>query len=323
MSGGLREMSDPEWRAFVGHGTRTGKLATVRADGRPHVVPVSFVVQGSEVLFFTGPDTVKGRALRHEPRFALCVDDERPPFAFVLLEGEAQVDRTSEQVRTWAARIATRYLGAEHADAIARRTEELGEVLVRGRITKVVARTGSPPGTSPGSPPDTATGTPPGSPPGAATGTRPGPQPDAATGTRPGPQPDTATDARPGSQPGAPAVAPPGALSGTATGAGSGSPPGALSGTAAGTSPGAAHGSTPGVLPGTSLGAATGVRPGGPIGSSAGAVESGFDVPDEPGRTSHAAGRGGGLEGLRQQGVVEDRTDAGRDRSVSAADQPV
>ncbi|MGW4114217.1 PPOX class F420-dependent oxidoreductase [Actinosynnema sp. NPDC004786] len=307
MSGGLREMSDPEWRAFVGHGTRTGKLATVRADGRPHVVPVSFVVQGSEVLFFTGPDTVKGRALRHEPRFALCVDDERPPFAFVLLEGEAQVDRTSEQVRTWAARIATRYLGVEHADAIARRTEELGEVLVRGRITKVVARTGSPPGTSPGSPPDTATGTPPGSP------------PDAATDARPGSPPDAATDARPGSPPGAPAVAPPGALSGTATGAGSGSPPGALSDTAAGTSPGAAHGSTPGVLPGTSLGA----RPGVPIGSSSGAVESGFDVPDEPGRTSRAAGRGGGLEGLRQQGVVEDRTDAGRDRSVSAADQPV
>lgn len=142
MSATMREMSDAEWRAFIGHGTRTGKLATVRADGRPHVAPVSFVVDGPEVLFFTGPDTVKGRALRHHPRFALCVDDERPPFAFVLLEGEARVEGEREQVRTWARRIAARYLGEALADAIALRSEELGEVLVRGRITKVVARVG-------------------------------------------------------------------------------------------------------------------------------------------------------------------------------------
>ncbi|NUT48066.1 MAG: PPOX class F420-dependent oxidoreductase [Saccharothrix sp.] len=135
-------MSDAEWRAFVGHGTRTGKLATVRADGRPHVAPVSFLVHGPEVLFFTGPGTVKGRALRHEPRFALCVDDERPPFAFVVLEGEARVETERGEVRAWARRIATRYLGAASADAIAGRSEELGEVLVRGRITKVIARAG-------------------------------------------------------------------------------------------------------------------------------------------------------------------------------------
>ncbi|MFI9005797.1 TIGR03618 family F420-dependent PPOX class oxidoreductase [Actinosynnema sp. NPDC053489] len=142
MSTAMREMSDGEWREFVGHGTRTGKLATVRADGRPHVAPVSFVVHGPEVLFFTGPDTVKGRALRHRPHFALCVDDERPPFAFVLLEGEARVEAERGQVRDWARRIAARYLGEAHADAVAERSGELGEVLVRGRITRVVARSG-------------------------------------------------------------------------------------------------------------------------------------------------------------------------------------
>ena len=34
-----RRMTDEERRAFLMHGTRTGKLATVRADGRPHVAP--------------------------------------------------------------------------------------------------------------------------------------------------------------------------------------------------------------------------------------------------------------------------------------------
>ena len=32
-------MTDDEWRAFLTEPARTGKLATVRADGRPHVAP--------------------------------------------------------------------------------------------------------------------------------------------------------------------------------------------------------------------------------------------------------------------------------------------
>jgi nitroimidazol reductase NimA-like FMN-containing flavoprotein (pyridoxamine 5'-phosphate oxidase superfamily) len=39
-------MDDAEWRAFVSEGTRTGKLATTRHDGRPHVVPIWFVLDG-------------------------------------------------------------------------------------------------------------------------------------------------------------------------------------------------------------------------------------------------------------------------------------
>ena len=39
-----RRMADDEWRAFLLEGTRTGKLATVRADGTPHVTPIWFVL---------------------------------------------------------------------------------------------------------------------------------------------------------------------------------------------------------------------------------------------------------------------------------------
>ena len=39
-----RAMTEGEWRAFVSHGTQTGKLATTRVDGRPHVVPIWFVL---------------------------------------------------------------------------------------------------------------------------------------------------------------------------------------------------------------------------------------------------------------------------------------
>lgn len=76
-------MGADELRAFLLEGTRTGKLAIVVADGSPRVTPVWFVMDGDDILFNTGAETLKGRSLRREPRVALCVDDDRPPFAYV------------------------------------------------------------------------------------------------------------------------------------------------------------------------------------------------------------------------------------------------
>jgi nitroimidazol reductase NimA-like FMN-containing flavoprotein (pyridoxamine 5'-phosphate oxidase superfamily) len=56
-------MTESVWREFLSAGTRTGKLATTRRDGRPHVVPIWFVLDGDDLVFMTGAATVKGRAL--------------------------------------------------------------------------------------------------------------------------------------------------------------------------------------------------------------------------------------------------------------------
>ena len=58
-----REATATEWREFLTAGTRTGKLATTCLDGRPHVVPIWFVLDGDDLVFNTGADTVKGRSL--------------------------------------------------------------------------------------------------------------------------------------------------------------------------------------------------------------------------------------------------------------------
>jgi PPOX class probable F420-dependent enzyme len=80
----MKSMTLPEWRAFLLSGTRTAKLATVRSDGRPHVAPVWFDLDGNDLIFMTGRDTVKGKKIRRDSRVMLCIDDERPPFAFVV-----------------------------------------------------------------------------------------------------------------------------------------------------------------------------------------------------------------------------------------------
>ncbi|WP_327365311.1 PPOX class F420-dependent oxidoreductase [Streptomyces sp. NBC_01217] len=137
-----QNMSDAEWRVFVMSGTRTGKLSTVRADGSPHIAPIWFLLDGDELVFNTGQNTVKGRNLARDGRVALCVDDERPPFAYVVLQGRAELSDALPQVREWATRIAARYVGADRAEEYGARNGGPGELLVRVRIDKVLAMSG-------------------------------------------------------------------------------------------------------------------------------------------------------------------------------------
>ncbi|MGW0794296.1 PPOX class F420-dependent oxidoreductase [Streptomyces sp. NPDC002692] len=134
-----QKMTDEQWRAFVSEGTRTAKLSTVRADGSPHVAPIWFLLDGNHLVFNTGKETVKGRNLARDGRVALCVDDDRPPFAFVVLEGRAELSEDPEELRHWAARIGGRYMGEDRAEEFGKRNGVPGELLVRVRIDKAVA----------------------------------------------------------------------------------------------------------------------------------------------------------------------------------------
>jgi PPOX class probable F420-dependent enzyme len=134
-----QNMTAGQWRDFVSSGTRTGKLATVRADGSPHLAPLWFVLDGEDVVFNTGAKTVKGRNLLRDGRFSLCVDDDRPPFAFVVLRGTASISEDPDELRRWAGLIGARYMGAERAGEFAARNGVPGELLVRGRIEAVTA----------------------------------------------------------------------------------------------------------------------------------------------------------------------------------------
>jgi general stress protein 26 len=86
------EQLSPEVVAFLATGTRTGKLGWTAVDGRPLVAPVWFVVEDGTLVFTTGKNTAKGRAIARDPRLVVCVDLEEPPFAFVQVQGTATVD---------------------------------------------------------------------------------------------------------------------------------------------------------------------------------------------------------------------------------------
>jgi PPOX class probable F420-dependent enzyme len=135
----MEVMTDAEWREFVMTGTRTGKLAVTRADGRPHVTPIWFVLDGDDVVFNTGETSVKGKALQRDPRAALCVDDDRAPCTFVTIEGEATLASDLDDLIKWASVIGGRYMGRDRAKEFGERNGVPGELLVRLRIGRVIA----------------------------------------------------------------------------------------------------------------------------------------------------------------------------------------
>jgi PPOX class probable F420-dependent enzyme len=95
----MAALSDTRVRDFLSHGTRTGKIAWVASNGAPHVAPIWFVVDGDDLVFNTGADTGKGRALAREGRASLVVDTDVAPYSFVKVDGTITLHDDLDEVR--------------------------------------------------------------------------------------------------------------------------------------------------------------------------------------------------------------------------------
>jgi hypothetical protein len=130
-------MTPDECRRFLWKGNHTMVVATLRADGRPHLTPVWYTLDGERVVFQTPGSSVKVRHIRRDPRITLFVDDETPPFAYVTIEGTAEVVQSPAETRNWVERIGARYLGEDQAEAYRERYLSAGDVLVWASPEKI------------------------------------------------------------------------------------------------------------------------------------------------------------------------------------------
>jgi PPOX class probable F420-dependent enzyme len=138
---GYNEAPPEWWKEFIAAlPARTAKLAIVRKNGAPHVAPVWIDLDGDDVMFMTGANTIKGKAILRDPRVSLCLDDEAPPFSFLTIAGTATTSTDPEELMYWGTRIAGRYMGADQGEAYGKRNAVPGELLVRVTVDKVVAK---------------------------------------------------------------------------------------------------------------------------------------------------------------------------------------
>lgn len=119
-----------EVRAFL-DAPRLAVLATVRADGSPHLTVVWYGRRGDEVIVNTTAPRSKARNLARDPRVSLLVGEmER----YVRLEGEARIVATGADAVRDIHDLAVRYDGA---DAAERQTRTLWST--QARVTYAIA----------------------------------------------------------------------------------------------------------------------------------------------------------------------------------------
>jgi PPOX class probable F420-dependent enzyme len=128
----MQTMNKKELLAFIQSGTRTGKLATIRKDGRPHVAPIWFIVEEGELIFTTMNNNVKANNMKREPRVSISIDDQSFPYSFAIIEGHAHLSHLPVgELLLWTTAIARRYVGEEQAAAFGKRNAVPEELLVR------------------------------------------------------------------------------------------------------------------------------------------------------------------------------------------------
>lgn len=151
----MTAMSKEEIEKFLMQGTFTGKLATTKKDGSSHVVPIWFVFDSNnndgrvsetekegydDIIFTTSSGSAKARNIQRENRVSICVDDQTPPFSFIVIYGTARIQHCEQtELFRFATKIAQRYVGKEVAELYGKRNSAEGEVLVRIKPIKVIA----------------------------------------------------------------------------------------------------------------------------------------------------------------------------------------
>jgi PPOX class probable F420-dependent enzyme len=133
-------MTREECLRFIMDTPRPAVSAIVRADGRPNATPVWIHMDGDQIVFTTWHDTLKAKSLRRDPHISLCVDDDHPPFSFVIIQGTATISDDITVVKEWAGRIAGRYMGEAQGAAYAERNGVPGELLVRVTVQSITGQ---------------------------------------------------------------------------------------------------------------------------------------------------------------------------------------
>lgn len=87
-------------------------VCTVRADGRPHAIPVWGVWDGEALVFGTNPESVKGRNIARDPRVVVHLEsgDE-----VAILEGA--IEPFSGDGARWSAAYEAKYAIAQEVGA--------------------------------------------------------------------------------------------------------------------------------------------------------------------------------------------------------------
>jgi PPOX class probable F420-dependent enzyme len=134
----MEKMNQNEIKEFLMRGTYTAKLGTINKDGSPHITPIWFILdENDHIIFTTHFKSLKAKNLVRNPKVSICVDDQVPPFSFVIVNGIAKIMTNSKDLLIWTTKIAERYMGKELSLDYGKRNAVEGELIIKVIPTKI------------------------------------------------------------------------------------------------------------------------------------------------------------------------------------------
>ncbi|GIW13569.1 MAG: hypothetical protein KatS3mg062_1008 [Tepidiforma sp.] len=137
-------LSPDERDAFLQQPGILCRIATVDPAGAPHVTPVWFIFEDNAIYITPRAASEWLDHIRHDPRVALTIDDQNPPYRKVVIEGIAEVVRQPGDDAAWRdlyRRIATRYIPPQSADRYIQETIDQPRALIRVPLAGARIRT--------------------------------------------------------------------------------------------------------------------------------------------------------------------------------------
>jgi PPOX class probable F420-dependent enzyme len=106
------QMTESELRAFLDE-QMVMQCATVGPHGRPHMVPLWFVSDGSELRGWTYAKSQKARNLERDPRATVGIEDgvQYQELRGVMFECDVGVERDPAEVERYGLELFERYAG--------------------------------------------------------------------------------------------------------------------------------------------------------------------------------------------------------------------
>ena len=101
------------------------RIACVREDGSPINTPIWFICEDDCIFFTPRAQSEWFTCLKHDPRAALCIDEQDLPYRKVLIEGNAELIHDLSEDDEWRdlyRRIAMRYVPENAAEAYVQNT---------------------------------------------------------------------------------------------------------------------------------------------------------------------------------------------------------
>ncbi|MDX3241901.1 PPOX class F420-dependent oxidoreductase [Streptomyces sp. ME18-1-4] len=106
------ELSD-ELKKYLDDSRVFATVATVAADGRPHLTVVWIKRDGNDLLFSTTVDRAQGKNIARDPRVTVMINPPENPYTYAEIRGTATL--TPDPAKDLVNELSLKYTGQEYA----------------------------------------------------------------------------------------------------------------------------------------------------------------------------------------------------------------